>query len=99
MLKEEKIVNWILTSDSSYIQKPHISRVKAKQLVKKLEEFVNCAWSKNYKNLKMVNSQHIDEEKVQLVTALKLVIFNSLIMNCIETHSAKFENPDSNLRK
>ena len=61
MLKEEKIVNWILTSDSSYVQKPHISRVKAKQLVKKLEEFVNCAGVKNYKNLKiMVNSQHID---------------------------------------
>jgi len=51
-------------SDSSYIQKPHISRVKAKQLVKKLEEFVNCAGVKNYKNLKiMVNSQHIDGEK------------------------------------
>ena len=64
MLKEEKTVNWILMSDSSYIQKPHISRVKAKQFVKKLEEFVNCAGVKNYKNLKiMVNSQHIDGEK------------------------------------
>jgi len=63
MLKEEKTVNWILMS-ASYIQKPHISRVKAKQMVKKLEEFVNCAGVKNYKNLKiMVNSQHIDGEK------------------------------------
>ena len=59
MLKEEKIVNWTLTSDSSYIQKPHISRVKAKQLVKKLEEFVNCTGVKNYKNLKIMVTLNI----------------------------------------